>query len=365
MITANTFPNRNRKLHGVGLSAQILTRRVSEVRSCTSLTRRVVIASMNLRNSPNDRALRQPMQFHIALRACFAIFICLLNCASSLGQADALNQQSSRRVQQRINTVVIESFTSMHDGWSSDEVILQSELNESFIRRCNESIEKIDFGQQPSPSTKDLNWTLMNLRKAGKLKTETTKRKKVDLTSVRHVAEIATRSLVDKHQCSIDRIMCDADLRKSFDETAQAIDESVDSYAVRKAAFQLRKARRLRPELISRIADWGRTIKSFTIDEILKDPTVLNEHPGIYIFSDSSGYLYIGQTENLRERLQKHLDESHNLSLAKYLKTESRDSILIEVHDFDPESQASKTMVRRAYESELIASRKPRFNVQP
>jgi predicted GIY-YIG superfamily endonuclease len=205
----------------------------------------------------------------------------------------------------------------------------------------------------------------MNLRKAGKLKAETTKRKKVDLTSVRHVAEIATRSLVDKHQCSIDRIMCDADLRKSFDETAQAIDESVDSYAVRKAAFQLRKARRLRPELISRIADWGRTIKSFTIDEILKDPTVLNEHPGIYIFSDSSGYLYIGQTENLRERLQKHLDESHNLSLAKYLKTESRDSILIEVHDFDPESQASKTMVRRAYESELIASRKPRFNVQP
>ena len=136
-------------------------------------------------------------------------------------------------------------------------------------------------------------------------------------------------------------------------------------YAVRKAAFQLRKARRLRPELITRIADWGRTIKTFSIEEILKDPKVLNEHPGVYIFRDASGYLYIGQTDNLRERLQKHLDESHNLSLAKYLKTESRDSISIEVHDFDPTSQASKTMIRRAYESELIASRKPRFNVQP
>jgi predicted GIY-YIG superfamily endonuclease len=296
----------------------------------------------------------------------FLVFILLISIIATPSLAQTTSkQQSSRRVQQQINKIVIDSFTSVHDGWSSDEVILQAELNESFITKCNELIAKIDFGEQPLPSTKDLNWTLMNLRKAGKLKTKTTKRKRVDLAAVRHIAEITTRSLVDKHQCSIDRIMCDANLRKAFDESAQTIDDSVDGYAVRKAAFQLRKARRLRPELISRIADWGRTIKSFSIDQILKDPKVLNEHPGVYIFSDSSGYLYIGQTENLRDRLQKHLDESHNLSLAKYLKTESRDSISIEVHDFDPESQAAKTMVRRAYESELIASRKPRFNVQP
>lgn len=159
--------------------------------------------------------------------------------------------------------------------------------------------------------------------------------------------------------------MCSPELRKEFNETATSIDESIDCYAVRKAAFQLRKARRLRPELITRIADWGRTVQTHSIKDIREDAEVLNEHPGVYIFSDSSGYLYIGQTANLRTRLLEHLDESHNRSLAKYLKSESIDSISIEVHDFDPKSKASKTMVRRAYESELIASRKPRFNVQP
>ncbi len=298
------------------------------------------------------------------------LLVCILVLAGlttqpSFAQTKAVEQVSSRRAQQLTNQIVIDAFNATHNGWSSDEVILQQELNENFIDHCNEAIKDSTFGSNPLPAEKDLNWALMNLRKAGKLKTKTTKRKKVDLSSVRHVAEIVTRSLVDKHQCSIDRIMCDVNFRKQFDQSAKAIDDSVDAYAVRKAAFQLRKARRLRPELITRIADWGRTIKSFSINEILSDPKLLNEHPGVYIFSDASGYLYIGQTDNLRERLQKHLDESHNLSLAKYLRTESRDAISIEVHDFDPKSQASKTMVRRAYESELIASRKPRFNVQP
>jgi len=280
----------------------------------------------------------------------------------SIAQSDS-EEKPNRETQQQIQRIVTETFQQMHDGWSSDEVILQDELNESFVSKCEsaaaESEELADAAQV------DWNWTLMNLRKAGKLKSKTVKRNTIDLSNVSHIAEIVARSLIDQHQCSIDRLICDAQFRSDFNAAAKEIDSSIDTYAVRKAAFQLRKARKLKPELISRIADWGRTIESYSISEILEQPTVLNEHPGIYIFRDSSGYLYIGQTENLRDRLQKHLDQSHNLSLAKYLDSESRESISIEVHDFDPESKASKTRVRRAYESELIASRKPRFNLQP
>ena len=298
---------------------------------------------------------------------CLAVAVCVLTCSSAFGQTEVSKKKSSRRIQQQTNAVVTEAFQAVSDGWSSDEVILQEELNASFVAHCVAALKKVktDSSDQPDVKESDLNRTLMNLRKAGKLKSKTTKRKTTDLSSVRHVSEIATRSMLDKHQCSIDRMMCDPELRSEFDEAAKAIDESIDCYAVRKAAFQLRKARRLKPELITRIADWGRTVKTLSVKEIVADETVLNEHPGIYIFRDSTGYLYIGQTENLRTRLLKHLDESHNLSLAKYLNTESKDSISIEVHDFDPKSDASKTMVRRAYESELIASRKPRFNVQP
>jgi predicted GIY-YIG superfamily endonuclease/uncharacterized protein YktB (UPF0637 family) len=272
-------------------------------------------------------------------------------------------KKDSNKLQKQIDRAVVDAFSATHDGWSSDEVILQDSLNEAFLAKCRKSLS--GNADLEKVSNNQLNWRLMNLRKAGKLKSKTTKRKNVDYGSIAHIAEIVARSMSDKHQCSIDRMMCDTEMRKEFNDAAKSIDDSIDAYTVRKAAFQLRKARRLKPELIGRIADWGREIKTHQLKDILENPKLINEHPGIYIFRDSSGYLYIGQTDNLRKRLADHLDESHNRSLAKYLKSGIKNSISIEVHDFDPESKASETRVRRAYESELIASRKPRFNLQP
>ena len=129
--------------------------------------------------------------------------------------------------------------------------------------------------------------------------------------------------------------------------------------------MKLRKTRKLKPELITRIADWGREVTIHDANSIAANSQQIPEHPGVYIFRDRSGYLYIGQTENLRERLTTHLDQSHNQSLAHYLKEQGAKNISIEIHAFDPKSRAKETMVRRAYESELIRSRKPRFNIQP
>ncbi|MEM7785952.1 MAG: GIY-YIG nuclease family protein, partial [Planctomycetota bacterium] len=143
------------------------------------------------------------------------------------------------------------------------------------------------------------------------------------------------------------------------------IEPEVDLYRVRKAAFRLRKTRKLRPELIARIADWGKKIEVFSKQQLLDNPNSLSTNPGIYLFSDSTGYLYIGQAQNLRKRLSQHLDQSHNDSLANYLGLEDSDSVRIEVHSFDADSRAKEVMIRRALESELIASRKPRFNIQP
>ena len=61
--------------------------------------------------------------------------------------------------------------------------------------------------------------------------------------------------------------------------------------------------------------------------------------------------------------MAEHLEESHNPSLASYLKSET--GATVELHSFDPKSRAKEVRVRRAYESELIRSRKPRFNVLP
>jgi hypothetical protein len=63
--------------------------------------------------------------------------------------------------------------------------------------------------------------------------------------------------------------------------------------------------------------------------------------------------------------LKSHLDESDRKSLANYLREQGVESISIEIHSFPADSRMKDVTVRRAYESELIRSREPRFNVRP
>lgn len=257
-----------------------------------------------------------------------------------------------------IARIVVAAFAETHDGFSSDEVLLQDKLNRAFIAACKRKLPTINEAK--------LNWTLLNLRKAGKLKNaKATKRVKADTSGVTFIAEIATRSLQDKHSVSSDKIMSDPVLRSKFNAHVAELDPKADLYLARKAAFQLRKTRRLKPELITRIADWDREIKSLPLDEVRKDMNWIPQLPGIYIFRDSTGYLYIGQSIDLRERLESHLDDSSNRGLGKYLSEAGGKNLSIEIHCFPKDSRAVEVIVRRAYESELIRSRKPRFNISP
>lgn len=281
----------------------------------------------------------------------FTVLLLATSSVTCSGQREPDQQTSD------IKQVVADAFGVMHDGWSSDEVILQVKLNDLFIAECHKSI--------PNASPRVLNWTLMNLRKAGELKFRTTRRDERSVDPFRPIGEMSARMLIDKHGTTIDRIMTDPQLRDEFDATARAIDVDVDTYLVRKAAFQLRKNRKLRPELITRIADWGRVVTEAKIADLAADPDLIPETPGVYIFRDSTGYLYIGEAIDLRDRLRQHLAESDRTGLAKYLAEQGDKEILVEIHSFDPDSRIREIMVRRAYESELIRSRNPRFNIRP
>lgn len=253
--------------------------------------------------------------------------------------------------------VVKRAFREVHDGWSTDEVILKDSLNEAFLRRCRRSLPDADETQ--------LNWTLLNLRKAGRLEVKATKRASLRHDDYFHAAEIAARFMYDKYRLSTDGIMCDPKMRSEFDKVAQAAAPGVSAYRLRKAAFSLRKARKLRPELVARVADWDRQIISIPADKITKDAENVPTNPGVYIFRDASGYLYIGESANLRTRVAKHLDHSDSKSLARYLWKGGLENITVELHAFDPDSNARLKDMRRAYESELIRSRKPRLNIAP
>ena len=290
----------------------------------------------------------------------------------------AIEKESNEVVFQRAvdrikvhDDLIVEAFKQTHDGWSSDEVVLQDDLNDQFLKACKTKFAAVGV-KDAEPAA--LNWRLLALRKASKLKVQSTRRAPVksksaavesgdDTMEITALAEIAMRSMQDKSKVSSDRIMTDPALRGEFESIVATLNPKADLYLTRKAAFQLRKTRRLQPELISRLADWGREVKIYAIDDLRKKVDSVDAHPGIYIFRDQTGYLYIGQTENLRKRMAEHLEESHNASLASYLKSEK--DATVELHSFDPKSRAKEIRVRRAYESELIRSRKPRFNVLP
>lgn len=262
------------------------------------------------------------------------------------------------KTRREVKDVARLAYLKVYDGWSTDEVLLQKELNDQFLAECKR--------RMPDIPSFDFNWTLLNLRKAGELRDiSATKRRRDDSDAYLHAAEIAARFLEDRYSVNTDRVLCDPKLRAEYDQEAHKVAPKVEPYLLRKASLTLRKSRRLQPELVLRVADWKKDIIAMAAEEAEKDADKVPEQPGVYIFRDATGYLYIGESSNLHDRIKKHLDRSDRQSLASYLATNGVKGVTLELHAFDADSPARLKPMRRAYESELIRSRKPRFNLAP
>lgn len=249
------------------------------------------------------------------------------------------------------------AFAATANGYSSDEVLLSESRCENFVAAVQQRCPQATFDEACA--------ALLRLRKAGDLPAQTTRRGPPLDTQVKPIAEIAARQLIDQHETTTDQILCSARLRTQLQEAAERIAPGVDRYQVRKAMIALRKQRRLRPELVLRVANWERDVQVFTPESARKDWNQIPATPGVYLFRDATGYLYIGEAVDLRQRLQEHLQGSDRIALAAYLQQHAEDDLTIELHAFPPDSPAKKVTIRRAYESELIRSREPRLNVRP
>lgn len=258
---------------------------------------------------------------------------------------------------------VLQSFTKASGGFSSDELLLQDQLRERFLNALSEA--------SGEPRSVDGERTallkLLKLRKAGKLKPKATRRGTPTDSGVAPIAEIASRVVTDRHRVTSDTVLADPNLRDELQKEAEKILPGVDPYSIRKAVLQLRKKRALRPELVLQVADWQRDVQTYSLNETrrLVEMGRIAPLPGVYLFRNAEGYLYIGEAGNLASRLKEHLAGSDRKSLADYLASEAGKSVSVELHLFPADSPASKVTVRRAYESELIRSRNPKFNVRP
>ena len=135
-----------------------------------------------------------------------------------------------------IRQVVRTVFFEVHDGRSTDDVVIDDALNKRFLDLCKKSL--------PNATDFELNWVLFNLRKDASLGpvVKTVNRQHHD--AYVHAAEVAARHLEDRHGITVDRILCNPHLRADFDAISSQLAPNVESYSLRKAALKLRKGRK-------------------------------------------------------------------------------------------------------------------------
>ena len=247
---------------------------------------------------------------------------------------------------------IVEAFNAASEGYASERVIADPELNQRFVSECRR--------RGLHSLVPDLNWTLMNLRKSSSLSGRPRSKRTQfrDQDEYRFAAEIAARFLERRDGISLDRIICDPRRAAEFDKIAQRIAPGYLPVQYRYAALGLRKANRFKPELVGRIAPPTSVINLRVNDAV---PHQLPASQGVYLFFDADQLLYVGETENLRKRLTKHLEHSDNKGLARWIWEYGTTHLNLEIQVLDDKTE---TRVRRALELELIRSRNPVFNVK-
>lgn len=298
-----------------------------------------------------------------------------------LFDVSAAMNQWDQRTRNAVDQAIVQAYVDSVAYGSSDRVLIEEELRQQFLETVKSRLRAVDQTIRP-PNDAVLVWRLLSLRKRGGLPKQTGQAKRPEQVKStlgeKIQAEIASRRSEEWFDATLDRVLVDAKGRRFFDEVVQQLqshdEENADESEadavlrqdrIRRNALALRKARRLRPELSARLVDWEIQQLSFPASQLVNDISQVPQQPGIYLFRDSSGYLYIGEAIDLRERMQQHLSESDRKQLAAYLEQQNLEQIQIDFHVFPNDSPGKKLNVRRAYESELIRSRKPRFNIRP
>ncbi|MBS0209303.1 MAG: GIY-YIG nuclease family protein [Planctomycetes bacterium] len=243
------------------------------------------------------------------------------------------------------------AFEKASLGYSPDRVVADPDLRKTFLAECRA------LGLTGTEAT--LLRSLLNLRKQGGLRGRKSRRTSLpDEDHYRFAAEMAARFIERRDGISLDAIICDPELAADFDCVANRLSPGYSSLQYRWAALNLRKRRSLKPELLSRVVK-ADAVSRFDFATI--DLNRVSTRAGLYVFLTADRCLYVGEAENLQNRIRKHLDHSDNKGFARWLWEQETPNLVLETHVLP---NAVPTRIRRALESEMIESRNPVFNVK-
>lgn len=251
---------------------------------------------------------------------------------------------------------VAQAFLEVRDGYSADRVIADPEMNRLFLHRCRElGLAGTDF---------ELNWKLMYARKnryLGRLP-KTRKYTPSHIDEFEFSSEIAVRYVQrltepkNDRIVSLDKILCDPELAEKFDEIAMKLAPGFSRLDYRWTALGIRKAAgrywqdAMKMELPC--FDVLGSTKSVRAGRI---PT----GQGIYLFRCEDDALFVGETNNLRHRIEQHFDQSETKGVPDWLYDSGRKAVSLGIVSLP----AIEHTNRKLLELRTIASLHPIFNL--
>lgn len=194
---------------------------------------------------------------------------------------------------------IVEAFRLTYQGFSTDRLVADPELNEHFIDACRR------LGLAGSPRM--WNSLLFRLRKAGRLSlfpaSRVTSMSWKDCDPYVFASEIAYRQLMDQGARGLDAILCDPDLADRFDQIAGSFAPGFSPLEYRWAALKLRKEARVARTRGATLLPEKLSVAATVAANNLKTAD-LPQVSGVYrVRAESRGVVYIGETLDLQTRL--------------------------------------------------------------
>jgi len=252
---------------------------------------------------------------------------------------------------------IIRAFLEVRDGYSTDFVVADPDLNRKFLNRVRQlGGTGTDF---------ELNWTLFDARKSGLISVPTKTRKytvagKDEFEFATEMAICHIRQKLEREtgkSISLDKMFCDPELIKQFDAIAALLAPGYSPVEYRWVVMGLRKkAGRLWKKAAGiscpQFERLGRAID-------IRTTNITNEQ-GLYTIRTDDVALYVGETDNLRHRVEQHFESAQGKSLLPdWLSDVPRNQLQLGVL---PLGVNTLSGYRRTLELGCIGEYRPRLN---
>jgi len=198
---------------------------------------------------------------------------------------------------------LIAAYADSCAGHSTDFVLCNPKVNAGFVKACK--------AQSIHGNAETWNRLLLRIRKAGKLPKPAPIIDRPPLDQVdpfNGAAEIAMQLISLDFQLTIDEILCSPKVAKQFDQLAEQFAPGFTPFEYRWAALSIRRrANRSKLRAAQNCVDWLHC--ELPAEKSLGEIDLADcERAGVYVLSSDQIDLYVGETNNFRQRVEQILE---------------------------------------------------------